>query len=126
VTNGDRLGVDVDDESAPHTQVAHAAGDDGRVRGLAAARGEDARGGDHALEVVGVGLGAHEDDVLAALGPLDGRRRRVEDDLPTAAPGAAFMPLGDEVDLPRPSSKRGNISWASCAPVTRRAPRPRR
>ena len=38
--------------------------------------------------------------------------------LPTAAPGLAFMPLAI-CCLSTFSSKVGNISWASCAPVTR-------
>jgi hypothetical protein len=41
------------------------------VRGLAAAAGQDALGGDHAGQVVRVGLAAHQDDVLALPGELD-------------------------------------------------------
>ena len=59
------LGVDLELLGAADTGLAHAAGDDGGVRGLAAARGQDALGGDHAVEVVGVGLAADEDDLLA-------------------------------------------------------------
>ena len=40
--------------------------------------------------------------------------------LPTAAPGEAFMPLASSVRSAF-SSNRGNISWASWAPVTRRS-----
>ena len=40
--------------------------------------------------------------------------------LPTAAPGEAFMPFATSVRSAF-SSKRGNISWASWAPVTRRS-----
>ena len=78
----DELRGDVDVEllGAAHAGLAHAAGHDGRVAGLAAARGQDAGGGDHALEVVGVGLAADQDDVLAAVGPRH-RGRGVEDDL---------------------------------------------
>ncbi len=74
------LGVDLQVLGATDTGLAHAAGDDGRVRGLAAARGQDALGGDHAVEVVRVGLAADEDDLLAGAGPLD-RGVRVEDGL---------------------------------------------
>ena len=38
--------------------------------------------------------------------------------LPVAAPGDAFMPLAISF-FATPSSKRGNISCDSCAPVTR-------
>lgn len=74
------LGVDLEVLGAADTGLAHAAGDDGGVRGLAAARGQDALGGDHAVQVVGVGLAADQDDLLAGTGPLDGRVR-VEDGL---------------------------------------------
>jgi hypothetical protein len=39
--------------------------------------------------------------------------------LPTAAPGEAFMPWVSWVASP-PETNRGNISWASWSPVTRR------
>ena len=74
------LGVDLQLLGAADTGLAHAAGDDGGVRGLAAAGGQDALGGDHAVQVVGVGLAADQDDLLAGAGPLDGRVR-VEDGL---------------------------------------------
>ncbi len=66
------LGVDVEGLRAANARLAHAAGDDGRVRGLAAARRQDALRGDHAVQVVGVGLAADQDDALAGAGPLDG------------------------------------------------------
>src|SRR5690606_21500053 len=66
------LGVDLQLLGAADTGLAHAAGDDGRVGGLAAAGGEDALGGDHAVQVVGVGLTADQDDLLAGPRPLDG------------------------------------------------------
>src|SRR5690606_22667260 len=63
------LGVDLQLLGAADTGLAHAAGDDGRVGGLAAAGGEDALGGDHAVQVVGVGLTADQDDLLAGPRP---------------------------------------------------------
>ena len=42
------------------------------MRGLAAAGGQDAFGGDHAGQVIGVGLATHEDGLDALLGGLDG------------------------------------------------------
>ena len=46
---------------------AHAARDDRRVRHETAARREDALGRDHPVQVVGRGLGPHEDHALAGL-----------------------------------------------------------
>ena len=69
------LGVDLERLGAAHARLAHAAGDDRRVRRLAAVAGEDALRGDHAVQVVGGGLPAHEDD-LAALLRRPPRRRR--------------------------------------------------
>ena len=77
----------VDDEvgRAGHARLADLAGDDRGVRGRAAAGRDDALGHGHAVEVVGRGLDPDEDDLLAALDPLDracrrrrrpGRRRR--------------------------------------------------
>ena len=56
VADGDGAGSFVDDEGfgATHAGLAHAAGDDGGVRGLATAGGQDAFGGDHAGQVVTV------------------------------------------------------------------------
>ncbi len=52
---------------AGHAAGAHAAGDHGRVGGHAAARGEDAVGVVHALDVLGGGLQANQDDGFAGL-----------------------------------------------------------
>ena len=60
--------VDLEGVDAADAGGAHAAGDDGGVRGLAAVRGQDALSGNHAVEVVGRGLPAHEDAGLAGLG----------------------------------------------------------
>ena len=46
-------------------------------------------------------------------------RAAVKTARPTAAPGDAPMPVVSATDSV-PRSKRGNISWASCAPETRR------
>ena len=64
--------------AAGHARLADLAGDDRGVDGRAAARGEDALGDGHAVEVVGRGLDPDEDDLLAAADPLDRacRRRR--------------------------------------------------
>ena len=65
-------GVDLKGLGATHAGLAHAAGDDGGMAGLAAAGREHAGGRDHAGQVVGVGLAAHEDDGVALLGAGDG------------------------------------------------------
>ena len=56
--------VDAQRAGAGDAGLAHAARDHGGVRGHAAARGEDALGGVHAVDVLGRGLDAHQDDVL--------------------------------------------------------------
>ena len=66
------LGVDVEGLGATHARTSHAAGHHGGVRGLAAPAGEDAACGDHPAQVVGVGLLAHQDHVLAPRRPLHG------------------------------------------------------
>ena len=102
--DGDLLAREVDEQrlSPAHTRSAHPASDDGRVARLAPTGGEDALGGDHAAQVVGVGLGAHEDDPLAPLGPLrrvlgvqhdpaDGRTRARRDGLGQAGDVAGLV-----------------------------------
>ena len=93
----DLLARHVDDEvlRADDRALAHAAGDDGRVRGLAAARGEDAGGGDHAGQVLGGGLATHEDH-RAALGLLGLGARVVEGDGPDGRTRGGAHAGGDE------------------------------
>ncbi len=90
------LVVDEDVVAAGHAGLAHAAGDDGRVAGHAAAGGEDALGDVHAADVLGAGLDADEDDLLALLGPglgvLGG-----EDDLADGGAGAGRQTLADDL-----------------------------
>src|SRR5699024_5554453 len=64
--------VHLDGAAAGDTAGAHAAGHHGGVRGHAAADGEDALGGDHALDVLGRGLQTDQDHLLAPGGPLLG------------------------------------------------------
>ena len=71
------VGVHVDRLGPAHAGAAHAAGDHRGVAGLAAAAGQHPVRGDHALEVVRVGLPAHQHHRLARRVPAD-RRRRVE------------------------------------------------
>ena len=59
------LGVHLELVGAADAGLAHAAGDDRGVAGLAAPAGQDALGGDHAVQVVRVGLAPDQDDGLA-------------------------------------------------------------
>ena len=54
------------------TSTSHAARDNGRVAGHAAACGQDAGGGVHAVNVLGAGLEPHQNDALAGCGQLLG------------------------------------------------------
>ena len=85
--------------STPQTQVRPMpAGDDGRVRGLAAAAGEDPLRHHHAAQVVGVGLLADQDHVVAAVGPLDGGVG-VEDHLADRRTGGGVHALRDQLPV---------------------------
>ena len=66
----DRAGFIVDFQlpGARYAAFAHAAGNDGRMRGHTAAGGEDAGGVEHAFEVFGRSFDAHEDRFLTGLG----------------------------------------------------------
>ena len=61
------LSVDLEGLDAAHARGAHAAGDNGSMGGLATMAGQDALGGDHAGQVVGVGLPADEHALAAGL-----------------------------------------------------------
>ena len=114
------LHVHVEGVRAADAGAAHAARDDGGVRGLAAAAGQDALG---ARPCPSGRRGWSRGGPGSRPRPARPTRRRSCESktaLPTAAPGEAFMPLREQRPAPRSSSKRGNISWASCAPLTRR------
>jgi hypothetical protein len=78
VADGEPPGGDVDRDlvGAAHRGLAHAACDDGGVADQPAARGQDPLGGDHPVQVVGSGLLADEDDVLAVSAREPRPRRR--------------------------------------------------
>ena len=90
--------VDADRAGAGDAGLAHAARDDGRVGGHAAARRQDALGGVHAVDVLGRGLDAHENDLapglLRALGFV-GR----EHDLARRRAGRGGQAGGEDVPL---------------------------
>ena len=96
--NWPAFGVHVEFLGAADAGLAHAAGDHGRVAGLAAAAGQDALGGDHAVQVVRVGLAPDQDHRLARGRPLYGAGR-VEDDLTDGGAGRRADAGGDLGDL---------------------------
>src|ERR1035438_10877986 len=56
--------VDLERAGPAHADLAHLPGDERRVGGYAAARGQDSLGGYHAAEVLGRRLDAHEEHLL--------------------------------------------------------------
>ncbi len=64
--------IDLHLVAAHHAALAHAPCHHGSVRGHAAAGGDDGLCGHHAVEVVGIGLVAHQDDRLALAGQACG------------------------------------------------------
>ena len=115
--DGHRVGAVVDEElaAAGDADPAHLPGDQGGVRGHAAAGGQDALGRVHALDVLGRGLDAGQDDLLAALGPglgVDG----VEDDAARGRAGAGVEALGQQpAALDRRPPSRPGRRWAGGA-----------
>lgn len=65
----------------------HAAGDNGGMARLATVAGQDALGGNHALQVVGVGLPTDQDNLMALVRARDGVIAR-EHDLAHGGAGA--------------------------------------
>ena len=84
----DLLGrVDMEALDTADAGRAHAAGDNGGVARLATVARQDALGGNHALQVVGVGLPADQDDLVALGGTRDSVIAR-EHDLAHGGTGA--------------------------------------
>ena len=80
--------------------LAHAAGDDGGVRGHAAARGENAGCDLHAVDVFRRGFAADEDDGLELALAVDGDGFiGGEDDLADGGAGRCGQALGEDFDL---------------------------
>ena len=86
--------VHLDVAAAGDAALAHAARHDGRVGGHAAADGQDALRGLHALNVLGRGLETDEHDLLAALLPRLGVLGG-EDDLAAGRAGRGGQRLAD-------------------------------
>ena len=99
---------------------AHAAGNNGRVRGHAAADGQDALRRRHALDVFRRGLQTNQNDLLARLGRSCVASSAVKYDLPQAAPGEAARPMADRAS--RPSAPRRQTAGAAGSPAASAPP----
>ena len=87
----DLLGrVDMEALDAADAGRTHAAGDNGGMARLATVARKDALGGNHALQVVGVGLPTDQDDLMALGGTRDGVVAR-EHDLAHGGTGAGVQ-----------------------------------
>ncbi|OPZ91222.1 MAG: hypothetical protein BWY73_01146 [candidate division TA06 bacterium ADurb.Bin417] len=89
-------GLDVEGAAAHDAALAPAAGHQGRVAGHAAPAGKNAGRGPHALDVLGVGLLADQQDRLALPGPFD-RVGGGEDDLAHRSARTGRQPLGQRL-----------------------------
>ena len=87
-----------DGAAAGDAALAHAAGNNGSVRGHAAADGQDALSGLHAGDVLRRGLETDENDLLAALLPFD-RVVSGEDDLAAGSARGCAETLADGIGL---------------------------
>jgi hypothetical protein len=96
--DGLRARVDVEAVAAGDARLAHAARDDGRVRGHPAVRREHALRLDEAVDVVGRRLPADEDDRLAGLAALLGGVG-IEDDLAAGRAGRCVEALRGDLEL---------------------------
>ena len=106
--------VDAQRAGAGDAGLAHAARHHGRMRGHAAARGEDALGRVHAVDVLGARLDAHEND-LACPCALSFSASSAENTIsPEAAPGEAGRPVAITLRS-APGSMVGCRSWSSAA-----------
>ncbi len=94
---GELLLAIVDDDVAAtgDAAFAHAASDDRRVGGHAAASGENPLGGMHAVDVLGAGLDPHENDLETDLGGFLGFVGG-EDHLAAGGAGGSGQALGDD------------------------------
>ena len=84
--------------NAANAGRTHAAGDNGGMARLATVAGQDALGGDHALQVVGVGLPANQNDFMPLGGTCNGVIAR-EHDLAHGGTGAGVQTAGQRLVL---------------------------
>ena len=90
--------VDVELAGADDRRLAHLAADHRGVRGHAAGRGQDALRDEHAVDVVGHRLAAHQNHRLALVRPFDRVVGR-EDDLAAGRAGRRRQPPGRDRNL---------------------------
>ena len=91
-------GVDMEALNAADAGRTHAAGNNGGMARLATVAGQNALGGDHALQVVGVGLPTNQNDLVALVGARDGVVAR-EHDLAHGGTGAGIKTAGESLVL---------------------------
>ena len=91
-------GVDMEALNAADAGRTHAASDNGGMARLATVAGQDALGGDHALQVIGVGLPANQDNLVTLVGARDGVIAR-EHDLAHGGTGAGVKTAGQRLVL---------------------------
>ena len=111
--------IDVQRAGAADADLAHLAGDERRVRTDAAARGQNAFGGDHAAQIFRRGFHAHEQHFFALVGGFDGAVG-VEINFAGGRAGAGGQTGGDDFgvfDVGR--SKTGARSWSNWSAGTR-------
>ena len=88
--------IDVERAGAANADFAHLAGDEGGMRADAAARGEDAFGRDHAAQVFGRSLDAHEEDHFTFVGGFDATFG-IEVDFAGGRAGTGGEPFGNDL-----------------------------
>ena len=89
-------GVDVEALNAADAGRTHTAGDNSGMARLATVAGQDALGGDHALQVVGVGLPTDQDNLMTLVCARDGVIAR-EHDLAHGGAGAGVQTAGQRL-----------------------------
>ena len=106
--------IDLQRGRAADADLAHLPGDERRVRTDAAARGEDAFGGDHAAQIFRRGFVADEQNLFALLGGRDGAIG-VEINLAGRRAGTGGQTGGDDFAafVGLRGSKIGASSWSS-------------
>ena len=116
--------VDTHGTGADDAGNAHAAGNHRRMAGHAAARGEDALGGMHAVNVLRAGLDAHQNDLAAFLFG-DDRLLGGEDDLAGRRPRRGRQAGADDVAMHARIDRRVQKLIERSTDRCGRRPRPR-